>query len=368
MTAREPCYPAPMRVGFDVSPLSRPCSPGVVRVVHSVLDALEHRGNLEVVRLAPQPGVPLRRWRQSELPACAVRLGLDGLHSFTSAFALRASVPRIQTIHELPWRHGVKENAGLAHRFWAAVGPLIAERVLVPSECTARDLRRRLLPGKDRIRVVPWGVGVADGAGSDAGGPVFADEPPPGVVDEVMLERYRLSDDPFVLCLGSVRPKKNLAAVLRGLATVVQQGIELRIVVSGGDTPTLRRDLGLAAALGLSRHVSTPETIEDADLPALLRLATCVPVLSRSEGFGLPVLEALASGTPVLVPPASAAAEVAGEAGLVVDPDDPAAVGAGLLRALREREELRPALIRRAAEFPWSRTALAIEQLWDELA
>lgn len=347
-----------MRVGFDVSPLHRPHPPGVARVVRELTAELERRGALEVVRLAPPDGRDLRAWRRRDLPALVARERLHGVHSFVSAFPTRGPGRRVQTIHELPWRHGVKENAGPRHRLWAAVGPLRADRVLVPTEHVARDLRRRLLPGAGKVRVCPWGVG-----------PPFEEEPPPGVVDEPLLGRYRLPEGPLVLCPGAVRPKKRLEATLRGLARLREEGgPAVQLVVTGPETPSLRRDLGLVSQLGLSRFVSTPGEVPDEDLPGLLRLAAAVSVLSRSEGFGLPVLEALACGTPALVPPQSAQAEVAGAHGLVVDPDDPADVARGLREAVERREELRYVLPERARELTWARCAEQVERTWEELA
>jgi len=157
--------------------------------------------------------------------------------------------------------------------------------------------------------------------------------------------------------------------VLHGLAALVaRRGPRFQVVVTGPDTPDLRRDLGLAARLGLNRYVSTPGVLADDDLAALYRLATAVPVLSHSEGFGFPVLEAMASGTPVVVPRASAQAELAGDAGLVVDADDAEAVADALERAHAGREERRWTLVARAAEFSWERSAEAFERLWEELA
>lgn len=363
-------YPLRMprpRVGFDVSALAPPASRGLARVVSETVAALERRGRLEVVRLAPPAGAGTKAWRQRALPRAVRAHGLAGLHSFTSAFPLAGPGKRVQTIHELPWRHGVREHAGPRHRAWALVGPWRADRVVCPTQHVAADLARTRLSRTTRTVVVPWGVG-----------PPFAEEPPAGSVDEPVLQRYGLGEEPFALCLGAVRPKKNLAAVVRGLAELAaRRGGEgrggrgappLRLVVTGGDTPSLRRDLGLASRLGLARFVLTVDEIAEPDLAPLLRLAACVPVLSSSEGFGLAVLEALACGTPVIVPRASAQAEVAGEAGLVVDADAPGSVAEAFERALGEREQRRAALLRRAALFSWERTAERIEALWEELA
>ena len=341
-----------MRVGFDASPLARPHPRGIQRVVRETLSALEARGVLEVVRLLPPDGVKLSRWRQHALPREVRGLGLAGVHSFLSAFPWRGPGRRVQTIHELPWRHGVSENADWRHRLWARLGPLRADAVVTASEVVAREIGRPAA-----VHVVPWGVS-AD----------FAGEPPPGTVDEPLLDRYRLPDGPLLLCLGAVRAKKGLAAVLHGLARLKERGARPpHLVVTGPDTPDLRRDLGLVQRLGLARWTSTPGEIDEEDLPGLLRLAGAVAVLSRSEGFGLPVLEALACGTPVVVPRGSAQAEVAGEHAFAVDPGDPDSVADGIAAAVEGREELRPVLPGRARQFPWERTAEGLETLWEGL-
>lgn len=347
-----------MRIGFDVTPLCRPHPRGLVRATEGLLAALERSGRHEFVRVAPPAGARVSTWRQRDLPRIVRAEKLDGIHSPFSSFPLRGSGRRVQTVHELPWRHGVRENADLAHRVWAWLGARIADATIVPTEHVARELRRRILPLGDKVHVIPWGVDAR-----------YCDEPPLGTIDEVALGRYRLPQIPIALCLNAVRPKKNLSAVIDGLAELRRRsGPPLHLVVSGGDTPQLRKDLGRVARLGLSRYVSTPEEIDERDLPSLVRLASVVPVLSHSEGFGLPVLEAMACGTPVLVPKGSAQAEVAGDVGIVVDPADAGSVADGLARALAQREALRLPLAARAQEFSWDRSAQRVEALWEEIA
>ena len=346
-----------MRVGFDVAPLHVPHSRGLRRVCQGLVSALERRARLDVVRLSPPDGT-LLRWRQLELPKEVRRNGLVGIHSCTSAFPVRGPGARVQTIHELPWLHGVTENADWIHRLWARLGPLRADRVVVPTEHVARGLARFAWGGRDRIRAVPWGFD-----------PRFAEEAAPGVIDEAVLERHRLGDMPYVLAPGADRAKKNLAGLLDGFAELERRGERrLRLVVTASDTPDLRRDLGRATRLGLAHRVSTLEEVAEEELPSLVRLAEAVSVLSHSEGFGLSVLEALACATPVLVPRASAQAEVAGDAGIVCDPADPTSVADALERAVAERESSRPVLVARAANFTWDACAERIEALWSELA
>jgi len=347
-----------MRVGFDCAPLTHPHSLGVARVTTELLAALERRGVLTVVRLTPPKRAALGAWRARELPVRVARERLVGLHAFTSGYAWRGPGARVSTVHELPWRHGVQENAGWRHRLWASLGVARATRVVVPSLHVARDLARSPFVAQKKLCVVPWGVEAR-----------FAPESPAGEVDERVLARYRLGEEPFVLAPGATRAKKNLPALLHGLAERRRRQQEpLRVVVTGAETPALRTALGLASKLGLARWVTTLDEVAEEDLPALYRLARAVPVLSFSEGFGLPVLEALACGTPVVVPHASAQAEVAGPAGLVVASESPGEVAAALERALRERAALRALGLARARELTWDAAAERLEALWSALA
>lgn len=345
-----------MRLGFDVSPLHRPHPEGVVRATRGLVEALEARGDVEIERLAPPEGLDLRAWRKRELPRRLGEGDLVGLHSPVSALPLRGPGLRAQTIHELPWRSGVEENAGWRHRFWAAWGPVRADLVLCPSEHVAGQVRKRLLPGASKVHACPWGV--------DSN---FVDEPPPGVIDEAVVGRLGVPEHDFAVCLGAVRKKKNLAGVLAGLERLHQRGRKLSLIVTGPETPDLRRDLGLASKLGLSRWVSTPGVLPEDALPSLLRMASVVPVLSHSEGFAFPVLEAMACGVPALVPKDSAQSELGGEGSIAVDIQDPDDVARGFEELLDAREELRWKAIDRAAPFTWERCAEQVATLWRDL-
>ena len=346
-----------MRVGFDLSPTLPPHSAGIARAVESTVAALEMRGAIEVVPLVPPKGMTPRAFRKGH--GQRVRdLDLSGIHSFTSAFAWSGPGQRVQTIHELPWRHGCQENAGWRHRFWASLGARRADGVVTASKIVADEIGLNRSGNSNKLHVIPWGV---DGT--------FFAEPPDGVIDEVLLGTYSLPERPLLLCPGAVREKKNLGALLRGVAELVaRKGPVVQIVITGPDTPDLRTSLGLAQQLGLGRFISTPGNIEQEHLPGLMRLASVVPVLSHSEGFALPVLEAHASGTATLTPTGSVQAETAGGPGFHCDPKSPASVADGIAQALKEGEDRRTEMIDHAAAYTWERTAEGIEKVWESLA
>jgi glycosyltransferase involved in cell wall biosynthesis len=91
---------------------------------------------------------------------------------------------------------------------------------------------------------------------------------------------------------------------------------------------------------------------------------------SLYEGFGMPVLEAMACGAPVLTSDSTALAEVAGDAAVLVDPQDARALGEAMIRALEDeplRADLKAKGFARAKQFSWEQVAVKTVALYREL-
>jgi len=313
-----------------------------VRACRGLVEALKSSGRIEIIELAPADGESERSWRQRRLARLARQAGCAGVHSPVSAFPWFGQGRRVHTVHELPWRHGVRENAGLRHRLWARLGPRRADATLCPTELVRSDLLAETPRRAEQVHVCSWGS---------------CEQPASGAAVDV--------PGPFVLALGATRAKKNLAASLRGLSALGSPAeTPLQLVVTGEDSEESAPDLRLARELGLEERVHRLGHVDEATRQALLRQASAVVVLSRSEGFGFPVLEALAAGRPVVVQEGSAAAEVAGPCGIVVDSEDPPAVAAALHAAVAIADQDRDARRVRAAEFSWERCASRVEEVW----
>jgi glycosyltransferase involved in cell wall biosynthesis len=162
---------------------------------------------------------------------------------------------------------------------------------------------------------------------------------------------------PYVLTLSTAGPRKNRAALAATGRALRTEGIEL--VAAGGER-------------GYIRHEEPPDAVRavgyvpDELLPGLYAGAEAFVLPSRHEGFGLPCLEAMASGVPVVAADRGALPETCGDAALLVDPDDPDAVAAAVLRAAgdeAERGRLRAAGLERARSFTWERAAAATDAL-----
>ncbi|MBK7875476.1 MAG: glycosyltransferase [Planctomycetes bacterium] len=352
-----------MRIGFDVSPLHRPHPPGVVRATRGLVEALERRGVLEVVRIAPRPNADLRRWRHHSIVLQLARNDLLALHSPVSAFPILPAwrtLRRVHTVHELPWRHDAEENAGFGHQFWSSLATHRADAVVAPSEFVARDLRSGTLPPARDIRVVPWGVDACFARADEdasAGDAARARE---------LGDAVRTLGD-FVLLPGAARPKKNAEATLAAVATLARER-RPRVVITGrSSTEDDARLRAAACALGVEDALVFTGPLDDAALAAHYRAARAVVVLSRSEGFAFPVVEGFACGAPVVVAEGTAQAEIAGDVGLAVLAHEPEDVARALERAGAERAELARRGGERASAFTWDRAAERIEALWKEL-
>jgi alpha-1,3-rhamnosyl/mannosyltransferase len=144
---------------------------------------------------------------------------------------------------------------------------------------------------------------------------------------------------PFVLNVGSLEPRKNLAGVLDCLDALpddLAHDLLLVLVASAGWHDREIR-LRLDPLIADGRIVLVGDLPEE-ELVALYRSAEAMVYPSLVEGFGLPVIEAMACGTPVVTSDRSSMREVAGDAALLVDPDDPQSIADGVARAVRDTE------------------------------
>jgi glycosyltransferase involved in cell wall biosynthesis len=110
--------------------------------------------------------------------------------------------------------------------------------------------------------------------------------------------------------------------------------------------------------------------VPDKTLAVLYRLARVFVFPSLYEGFGLPPLEAMASGTPVITSDVSSLPEVVGDAALLIDPLDPAAIADAMRRVLMDSElhgQLRQKGLIRVREFSWERSVRRVRDIYGEV-
>ena len=221
----------------------------------------------------------------------------------------------------------------------------IATRLLTISEASRRDLVR--LYGADPARI-------------DVAYPAVDQRFRPASAEEIDRARRRHGlADPYVLHLGTIKPRKNLPRLVEAFARAdLPRDVQL---VLGGMTTYGGGPLEEAIrARGLEQRVKRLAYVPDADLAGLFSGAACVAIVSLYEGFGMPALEALACGAPLLASNRGSLPEIASEAAVIVDPLNVDAIKAGLERLTGDaslRDELQQRGPARAADFKWSAAA-----------
>jgi glycosyltransferase involved in cell wall biosynthesis len=280
----------------------------------------------------------------------ARRRRLDVVHGLAYlAPIVHPGVRTVATILDVIWAQHREATTG---RFRAAMSTLVplvgrsAARLIAISAAAREDIAATMHLNRDKFDITPLGVR----------------QPPPREVPDraATAARLDLGGEPIVLCVAAKRAHKNLHGLIRGLALMAPPRPQLVLPGSPNDYELELR--ALAAELGVAGSVRFPGWVSTADLEDLYALARCFVLPTFQEGFGLPVLEAMARGVPVACSEIPVLTEVAGDAALTFDPNDPSAIARALERLCADdalAAELAARGRERAGEFTWERTAAA---------
>ncbi len=256
--------------------------------------------------------------------------------------AVRSLVPTVHDLAFLRLPHTVQRETldNLRRHFPGVV--FAADALIAVSAATAGDLAGLGGVTPRRVHVIHEGVD-----------PTFAARG--SFAADLLPARY-------LLFVSTLEPRKNVVNLLEGFAGAVAAGYPGDLVLVGRwgwHTESAQAALAASPVRHRIRHL---DYLDRPSLSAVMRRAEALLFPSLLEGFGLPVVEAMACGVPVIVSRASSLPEVAGDAGVYVDPLDPAGI-AGAIRRLADDPELRACLgargRERAARFRWDEAARA---------
>jgi len=312
-------------------------------------DALEPESDLRLLRSRWRTGRPHARilWEQLVQPGALRRIEADLVHGPVFVGPLLAPCPVVVTIHDLSFirfPHLFRTANRLYLTVMTRLSARRARRLIAVSEHAATEAVTLLGVPRERIDVVYHGVD-----------PEFRPLP---ADDVAAFRRRRQLPERFLLFVGTLEPRKNLERLIEAFSRV--DADDTKLVLVGGKGWLYEDLFEEVEALGLQEAVSFAGYVRSEELPFWYNAATALAYPSLYEGFGMPVTEAQACGTPVLTSNTSSLPEAAGDAALLVDPDDVEAIAGGLSRILRDdalREGLAARGLTHARAFDWSRTA-----------
>ncbi|HSV94353.1 MAG TPA: glycosyltransferase family 1 protein [Spirochaetia bacterium] len=256
--------------------------------------------------------------------------------------------PKITTVHDLiPFKfpQTTTESIRNTHKKRLAWVMRESEKIIAVSQSTKEDLISILKVPEEKIIVIPEGV-------EERYCPQSID------IQEIIKKRYKINEN-FIFSLSTLEPRKNQARLIKAFKLVKKDFPNLQLIL-GGRT-------GWGEIPEAVEGVSMPGFIPDADLPGLYSACLTFVLPSIYEGFGLSPLQAMACGAPVTTSNISSLPEVVGEAGVLFDPESVESIAAGIIEAIRNRNELKVKSLKQASKFTWEKTATETYKVYQQV-
>lgn len=334
---------------FDIAALTRPGS----RTHESVR-----------VRLVPAASRVFSAREQLEIPRLIAQVNARLVHVPHFNAPLLSRAPVVVTIQDCAFdRVPAERPSFLAYVYYRAMmisALRKAVRIVAPSHGTRADLLSFYGVPENKVTIIHHGIDLS----------AFHPRETSGAAWSAVRARLRL-DIPYVLYVGLLRPRKNLATLLAAVKRLRDEfHAPFRLLIAGpADTRFLdvARD---ARELGISHIVTHAGFVPDDELPVLYRHAAMVVLPSLVEGFGLPIVEGMASGVPVIASDIPVHREVAGDAALLVPPLDIVGLSGAMRRLFSDHDlvtSLRSRGEERAKGFSSDTTAQRTLALYEEL-
>ncbi len=276
------------------------------------LDPILHLQNV-ALRTPPRFwALPKALWRSWGVTADIRRDDVDiymGLSNELPLNIRHAAVPTVLVMHDVIYRR-LPECYTKADRklydFKYGHSCLIADRIIAISESTRHDIIEYYGVEEEKIEVIYQGCNS-----------IFR-KTAPHSERERLRQLYNLPRR-YLIQVGSIEERKNLELSVRALTAIPD---DIQLIAVGNGRRYLREMQLLAAELGVASRLKIYSNVPFTDLPGLYQMATASLYPSRYEGFGIPILEALESNTPVIAADTSSLPEAAGDAAILLHPDD----------------------------------------------
>lgn len=290
-------------------------------------------------------------WVERVLPRLLKQEGVDVLFSTVPSALSQSPVPHVVAVMDLiplafPGEISRIVSWNYRHRIPAVLNN--ASALVAISDFTRFDVIKHLSIPADKVHTAYPGFDSAR----------FTPKR-----DDAVLKHHGLEWKKYLLYVGNASPRKNLASLIQAFAAVHAQ-IPHQLVLCGSKTGLEQEQIrSLIDRFGIRGRVIVLDYVAAPDMPALYSGAALFAYVSLYEGFGLPILEAMACGTPVIASNTTSIPEVAGNAAILIDPNDCVSMARVIADTVQDPDRLQQlsqAGLQQAARFSWEKSAQQI--------
>jgi glycosyltransferase involved in cell wall biosynthesis len=365
-----------MVIGVDARPISQAQLTGIGVYLHSLLKAIQELDQKNHYYLISNKDIKFEvinpRWKKIErrlpklfstmwmqccLPRIAGELKFDlfwGPRHHLPLFMPRR-IKMILTIHDIVhvlFPHTMSLPNLVLERLLMRLSIRRGDYIIADSISTASGVREHYKIMPDKISVVYPGTPIVTEQNDS---PVFEDEKLP--------EKY-------FLFVGTLEPRKNLKAIFHAFALLDAEKEDISLVIIGNIGWKNKDVMSLLKTHRYRSRIHFAGYVNNARLSFIYKNALCLLFPSLYEGFGFPILEAMNYGVPVITSNVSSMPEVAGDAALLVDPNDVQGLADAMNKVLANddlRNTLKSKGHERAKKFSWKHSAEETLEIFEKV-
>jgi len=298
-----------------------------------------------------------RLWSQVQLAKELRQNPPDVLFVPSHVIPVFSNVKSVVTIHDLAYRYYPASYSSFERRYLNFTTGLSASKatmILVPSESTKHDLLKEYKVDSKKVVVTPLAYNQE----------VFNLQADHGT---------RPIESPYIFSVSRIEHRKNTGLLVDAFGLLAKESKNIVLVLAGrpGQGYEAIRQKIDALPESIRRRVIQPGYFPLYDAARYMKFAEMFVYPSLYEGFGIPALEAMALGTPVICSNSSSLPEVAGDAAVLLPPNNPLSWAAAMSRVIHQKEyaqKLRAAGLEQVKQFSWQKTAAATLKVLEDVA
>lgn len=348
----------------------------LLKNIHKLQDDWKDKFTFTIFLSSPPDGLPIEtpNWKYKVLPGRGLwilrKLTPHLLFSknkpdifFTPSHYIPpfVSIPRICSIMDL----GYLEYSGQFKAYdywqlklWSAYSIMVSKYIISISNTTKADILKHYPNSKGKV--IPISLGYDKS--------LYNKNIKESKINAIKT-KFTTGQD-YVLFLGTLKPSKNIEGLIEAWASVAEDFPKTKLVIAGKKGWLYKTIFQKAKDLKITNKVVFTGFIPKGDKPALIAGARVFALPSFWEGFGLDVLSAFAVGTPVICSFKGSLPEVAGKAGIQVDPKNIDEIAKNIKSVLTMSKIDYNKLVKRgfsqAEKFSWEKTAAETLEVFEK--